>query len=131
MIDVQAMFPVMVVNDLELLKQFYEKVFGFSTVFYEAGFYLHLIAPDRDVQLGFLVTNHPSQPDFLHARMAVEGYVISLEVADAKNAYQQAKDLGLDVAMPLKTETWGQTHFIVQDPAGIYIDIVEHAEAKD
>ena len=38
MIDVQAMFPVMVVQDLEVLKQFYEKNFGFSTAFYEAGF---------------------------------------------------------------------------------------------
>ena len=58
--------------------------------------------------------------------MSIEGYVISLEVADANLAYQRAKGLGLDIAMPLKSEPWGQTHFIVQDPAGIHLDIVEH-----
>ena len=34
MIEFQAMFPVMVADDLELLKQFYEKHFGFNAVFF-------------------------------------------------------------------------------------------------
>lgn len=131
MIEFQAMFPVMVATDLEDLKQFYESVFGFSAVFYEPGFYLHLVSPNTGVQLGFLVPGHESQPAFLHARMVTEGYVMSFEVTDAQQAYQQAKDLALEVVMPLKDESWGQRHFIIQDPAGFRVDIVEHFEVAD
>lgn len=131
MIEFQAMFPVMVANDLEALKQFYEDVFGFNAVYFEPNFYLHLVSPNTGAQLGFLVPNHESQPPFLHSRMVTDGYVISLEVVDAKTAYQQAKDLTLEVVMPLKDEAWGQRHFIIQDPAGFYVDIVEHYEVAD
>ncbi len=129
MIEFDAMFPVMVSTELASLKQFYESVFGFHAVFYQADFYLHLVSPNTGVQLGFLMPEHASQPDFLHARMASEGYVLSLEVKDAQAAYVQAQDLKLMVAMELKDEDWGQRHFIIQDPAGFYIDLVEHQEA--
>lgn len=131
MIEFQAMFPVMVATDLEGLKQFYEGVFGFNAVFYEPGFYLHLVSPSNGVQLGFLMPDLENQPAFLQARMVTEGYVISFEVADAQEAYQQAKDLALEVAMPLKDESWGQRHFMIQDPAGFRVDIVEHFEVAD
>jgi uncharacterized glyoxalase superfamily protein PhnB len=126
MIELQAMFPVMVTNNLELIKQFYENVFGFNAIFFDSSFYLHLVSPNNGVQLGFMVPNHESQPAFLHANMLSEGYAISLEVADAQKAYQQAKELSLDVVMSLRTEDWGQRHFIIRDPAGFHIDIVEH-----
>lgn len=129
MIDIQAIFPVMVAANLEELKQFYTSVFGFNAVFYDPDFYLHLVSPNTGAQLGFLVPNHPSQPQFLHAMMATEGYVISLEVADAAKAYEQARAMNLPIVMEIKEEVWGQIHFIVKDPAGLKIDIVEHLEA--
>ena len=128
MIDIQAMFPVMVSNELEALKNFYESVFGFQTVFYDAEFYLHLLSPNTGIQLGFLVPEHASQPSMLHTAMVQEGYVISFEVKDAAQAYSQAQELKLNISMALKQEVWGQTHFIVQDPAGFYIDVVEHVQ---
>ena len=121
----------MVADDLEALKQFYESVFGFNAVFYEPNFYLHLVSPSNGVQLGFMVPNHDTQPVFLHARMVTEGYVISFEVADAQETYQKAKELALDIIMPLKEEDWGQRQFIISDPAGFHIDLVEHFEVKE
>lgn len=127
MIEIEAMFPVMVTPNIETVKQFYESVFGFKAVFYEPDFYVHLISPSG-IQLGFLVPNHPSQPEFLHANLSVNGYVISLEVQDAAYAYAEAKKMNLSFAMDLKQESWGQTHFMLQDPAGFYIDVVEHTK---
>lgn len=129
MIDIQAIFPVMVAANLEEIKQFYTSVFGFNAVFYDPDFYLHLVSPSTGAQLGFLMPNHPTQPQFLHAIMSTEGYVISLEVADAAKAYEEAKTMKLPIAMDLKEEVWGQIHFIVKDPAGFNIDIVQHLEA--
>lgn len=126
MIEIKAMFPVMVTADLAVVQQFYQSVFGFSTAFYEPGFYLHLVSESTGVQLGFLVPEHASQPNFLHAVMDPNGYVVSLEVSDAQHAFSQAQLMRLDIAMPLKDEAWGQSHFIIRDPVGIYIDVVQH-----
>lgn len=128
MIDIQAMFPVMVASNLAEIKQFYTSVFGFNAVFYDAEFYLHLVS-NSGVQLGFLLPEHPTQPQFLQTLMSPDGYVISLEVADAAKAYEEAMSMKLSIAMELKEEDWGQIHFMLEDPAGFKIDIVEHLEA--
>jgi catechol 2,3-dioxygenase-like lactoylglutathione lyase family enzyme len=128
MIEIEAMFPVMVTPNLDAVKQFYETVFGFNAVFYDPNFYLHLVSPSTGVQLGFLLPNHDTQPAFLQSSMSADGYVISLEVKNAAEAYAEAKNLNLNIAMHLKEEDWGQTHFILQDPAGFRVDVVQHLE---
>lgn len=130
MIDIQAMFPVMVASNLAEIKQFYTSVFGFNAVFYDAEFYLHLVS-NSGVQLGFLLPEHPTQPQFLQPLMSPDGYVISLEVADAAKAFEEAVSMKLSIAMELKEEDWGQIHFMLEDPAGFKIDIVEHLESAE
>jgi len=130
MIQVDAMFPVMVAKDLVALKDFYETMFGFKAVFYDPSFYLHLVSPQSGIQLGFLVPNHASQPSFLQPLMDTSGYVISFEVKDAATSYAEAQKQNLNVVMDMKDESWGQRHFMVQDPAGFKIDIVQHMETK-
>lgn len=129
MIEIQAMFPVMVTADLDQQRSFYTSVFGFDAAFFEPDFYVHLVSPSTGVQLGFLAPGHASQPKFLHALMNTDGHVITFEVANAAAAYDKAQQQDLMVEMPLKHETWGQIHFIVKDPAGIKIDIVEHLDS--
>jgi len=126
MINPIAMFPVLVAENLLKLKEFYETEFGFRTDFFQEDFYLHLQQPDSGIQLAFMVPDHPSQPDFLQSSAACTGMVISLEVAEAKLAFDEATKAGLDIFFKLKTEEFGVTHFMVRDPAGFAIDIVEH-----
>lgn len=128
MIEIDAMFPVMVTTNLEAVKAFYESVFGFNAVFYDADFYLHLVSPNSGVQLGFLIPGLANQPDFLRPLMSPDGYVISLEVKDAAQAYAEAQKMDLTIAMELKEEVWGQVHFILEDPAGFRVDVVQHLE---
>lgn len=131
MIEIQAAFPVMVTPELAAVKQFYQEVFGFTAVFHEPGFYLHLVSPGSGAQLGFLAPGHATQPEFLHPVMTSDGYVISLEVADAAQAYEQAKSMDLDFAMHLEEESWGQIHFMLEDPAGFRVDVVQHVNVSD
>lgn len=128
MIEIDAMFPVMVAKNLEAVKQFYETVFGFKAVFYDANFYLHIISPNNSIQLGFLLPNLVNQPEFLHPVMSSEGFVISLEVKNAALAYSEAQKMNLKPIMDLKQEEWGQIHFMIQDPAGFSLDIVQHLD---
>lgn len=128
MIEISAMFPVFVAEKLPDLQTYYQAHFGFETVFYEPGFYLHLLNPGSGVQLGFLVPDHASQPPFLRALATHEGMVVSFEVSDARAAFTSAQQENLDIAMDYKEEAWGQRHFIVRDPQGLLIDIVEHTQ---
>lgn len=50
------------------------------------------------------------------------------EVEDAEKEYERISGKGLDIVVELKDEEWGQRHFIVRDPAGIYIDVVQQLE---
>lgn len=128
MIEPTAMFPVLVAENLEVLRDFYIQSFGFEVAFYEAEFYLHLVHPDSGIQLGFLLPNLPSQPEFLFPVAGKEGMVTTFEVSDARLALESATQIGLEIAMQYKEESWGQKHFMVRDPAGFVIDIVEHID---
>jgi len=75
--------------------------------------------------------NLSNQPEFLHPVAKADGMVISFEVDNAATAYDQAKKAGLDIVYELKEETWKQTHFMVRDPAGLVIDIVEDDNKPD
>src|SRR5690606_41608648 len=76
----------------------------------------------------FLMPEHASQPDFLRPLMSPDGYVIPLEVKDAAHAYAEAQKMDLTMARELKEEVWEQVHFILEDPAGFRIDVVQHLE---
>mgnify|MGYP001802806451 CR=1 FL=1 len=64
-------------------------------------------------------------PPFLHAKATTDGIVLSFEVADAKAAYAKAQQQELDIHFELKEESWQQIHFMIRDPAGLILDIVE------
>ena len=126
MIETTAAFPIYITENLEPLKEFYVRYFGLQAVFFEPSFYLHLLHPDNGIQLAFMLPGHSSQPEFLHQASKTEGLVISFEVSSAQRAFEVAIDLGLQPIMELTEESWGQIHFMLRDPAGFIIDVVEH-----
>ena len=126
MIETTAAFPIYITENLVSLKEFYVGIFGFDAVFFDPSFYLHLLHPDNGIQLAFMVPGHPSQPGFLHPQTTTDGLVISFEVSSAQHALDEANRLGLKLIMDLTEESWGQRHFMLRDPAGFVIDIVEH-----
>jgi len=126
MIELSAMFPVLVAEDLSALKNFYQQYFGFQAEFFDAEFYVHLLHAGSGTQIAFMAPNHPSQPEFLHALASTEGMVISFEVPSVKSAYDLATKAGLEIAFDYKVEDFGVTHFMVRDPAGFLVDVVEH-----
>ena len=126
MIEPMALFPLHVTENLHAQKAFYERVFGLQAVFFQPDFYVHLLHPGSGVQLGFMVPDHPEQPPFLHPVAGTDGTVITVEVADVRAAHASAREMDLELALELKSESWGQTHFMVRDPGGLVVDVVEH-----
>lgn len=70
--------------------------------------------------------NLSNQPEFLHPEYNGKGIIITYDVTDAKKEYEKAKKIkGLKIIFPYTEEEWGQKHLILEDPAGMFVDIVQ------
>ena len=72
-----------------------------------------------------MLPDQPTQPKIFHHAYDGNGVIFSVEVNDADTAYAYAKKLSLDIVLTLRSEDWGQRHFSIKDPNGVYIDIVQ------
>jgi len=128
-IEPVASFPIFITEKLQQSKDYYTENFGFNAVF-ENDWYVHLVSLNG-IQIGFLTPEHPSQPDFFHQAFSGEGAIFSLEVKDADEAYRIAQERKLNIRLAVKSEEWGQKHFVVEDPGGVKIDVIESTEPDD
>lgn len=129
MINPNSSFSVLIVNDLDKAKTFYVNNFGFSIAF-QNEWYLHLVS-ESGIQVAFMLPNQPSQPDIFKKQYDGNGFILSLEVDDADQAYSHAKSNSLEIAIDLKSEEWGQRHFAIKDPNGVYVDVVQATEPTE
>ncbi|MEW8023701.1 MAG: VOC family protein [Candidatus Thiodiazotropha sp.] len=129
MIETKSSFVVFIVEDLDAAKSFYTDNLGFEVVF-SGDWYIHLISKSG-IQIGFMLPDQPSQPEIFRKAFPGEGAIFSLEVEDADAAYEIAKSKSLHVVLELKSEDWGQRHFCIQDPNGVYLDIVQSFEPTE
>jgi uncharacterized glyoxalase superfamily protein PhnB len=129
MIEPKNSFPVFTVKNLDAAKSFYPENFGFDVVF-SGNWYIHLVSKSG-VQIGFLLHDQPTQPPIFKKPYSGEGVIFSLEVDDADTAFTVAKSKSLNIVLELRSEDWGQRHFCIQDPNGVYIDIVQSFEPTE
>lgn len=129
MIEAKSSFPVFIVKDLDTAKSFYTENFGFDVVF-SGDWYIHLVS-NTGIQVGFMLPNQPAQPPVFQKPYIGEGVIFSLEVEDADTAFAAAKSQSLNIVLELRSEDWGQRHFCIQDPNGIYLDIVQSIEPAE
>ena len=125
----KSSFPVFIVKNLDVAKSFYTQNLGFEVVF-SGDWYIHLISKSG-VQVGFMLPDQPTQPVMFQKPHSGSGVIFSLEVEDADAAYAYAKSKSLDIALELRSEDWGQRHFCIQDPNGVYLDIVQSFEPTE
>jgi len=129
MIEPISAFSVFTVKDLAAAKSFYTENFGFDVVF-AGDWYLHLVSK-AGVQVGFLLPEQPTQPLIFHKAYPGDGVIFSLEVEDADAAFAVAKSKSLNIVLESRSEDWGQRHFCIEDPNGIYLDIVQSFEPTE
>lgn len=123
----KKIYPLLITEKLVDCADFYVEHFAFTKVF-EQDWYIHLVHEQSGAELAFMIPNADNQPKELHAGFDGKGMVYSFEVADAEKEYTRLKESNIKIVYQLTTEEWGQKHFIVEDPAGIHIDVVEQLE---
>lgn len=129
MIEPKASFTVFTVTNLAAAEDFYTRVFGFQAVFSNS-WYLHLVSASG-IQVAFLLPDQPTQPSIFKKPYEGNGVIFSLEVEDANSAYEKAKSLSLNIALELRSEEWGQKHFCIKDPNGVFVDVVQPTQSSE
>ncbi|WNO70303.1 VOC family protein [Streptomyces sp. AM8-1-1] len=117
-------YPVLATRDVAASRDFYTRHFGFEVTF-EADWYVSLRRPDApQYELALLDHAHPTIPE--GHRVALRGgLLLNFEVDDVDAEHQRLVAEGdLPEVLPLRTEEFGQRHFIVAAPDDVLIDVI-------
>lgn len=128
--QLKSFFPVVITANLAAARAFYVEHFGFRVVF-EADWYVQLHASRGEgvppIELAFMIPGVQTQPTPLHAAFSGAGVILTLDVDNVDAVHSRLENAGAlqDVVVPLRDEAWGQRHFLIRDPAGVLLDIVQ------
>ncbi|MFJ9765674.1 VOC family protein [Streptomyces erythrochromogenes] len=117
-------YPVLATRDVAASRDFYTRYLGFEVTF-EADWYVSLRRTDApQYELALLDHAHPTVPEG-HRIALGGGLLLNFEVDDVDSEYQRlVVEAGLPEVLPLRTEEFGQRHFIFVAPDGVLIDVI-------
>jgi catechol 2,3-dioxygenase-like lactoylglutathione lyase family enzyme len=119
-----SFYPVIACRDVTASRDFYVRHFGFEVTF-EADWYVSLRRPDAPrYELALLAHDHPSVPEGHRAPLR-GGLLLNFEVDDVDTEHGRlVGHAGLPEVLTLRTEDFGQRHFIVAAPDGVLVDVI-------
>ena len=80
----------------------------------------------RPTQIAFVQRDHDSVPAGF--REPPRGVIVTVETDHVDAVYERARVLGCEIVIALRDEAWGQRHFMVRDPNGLLVDLVQMIE---
>ncbi|MGH9602077.1 MAG: VOC family protein [Terriglobales bacterium] len=126
-INANKFFPVLITKKLEETKQFYTSLLGCAVVF-DSDWYVQLVSP-KGIEIALFIEGHSAMPDHLpHQAFEGNGIVFTFDVENVDEEYKKVTETSIKVVYEIKSEDWGQRHFMIQDPNGTVIDIVQEPE---
>lgn len=118
-----------ITNKLEETKSFYVNKLGF-TIVWEADWFILLATPNGADTISFLLPNHPTQElSNFQQPFSGNGIYLTIEVDNVDLYFQEIKKTGIEIALDIRSEEWGDRHFAIIDPNNIGIDFVTHTKA--
>lgn len=114
-----------VTSKLQESKKFYTKNLGFSVKFENEWFVL-LEREGGGRELAFMMPDLEFQNQIFRGEFGGRGLWLTVEVDDVEAEYERIRNLDVPVAVELRQEEWGETHFSILDPNGIGIDFVKY-----
>lgn len=112
-----------ITSKLEESKNFYTEKLGF-TVKFENEWFVLLEREKREI--AFMLPNLEFQSEIFREEFNGKGMWLTIEVEDVEAEHEKLKAAEVEIAVSLRTEEWGETHFSVVDPNGIGIDFVHY-----
>lgn len=131
-VRVRDLYPLITTAKLFEARDFYVRHFGFEVAF-QSSWFVYLVGPPdrgaRGATLAFMAPNHPSNPPGPES-FDGKGMILTVEVADSAAFFERLKAEGAPIHYPLTAEDWGQKRFMVVDPSGTLVDVVEQTQPK-
>jgi len=122
--QINSLYPVICTDNVKESKAFYINHFKFEAAF-DSNWYVSLKSSgDPAFELAILDHSHPTIPDGYRER--AKGMLINMEVADADREYGRLMKAKVPVVQEIRSEDFGQRHFIVRDPNGSLIDVIQN-----
>ena len=118
-------YPVLMSKDVSAAADFYIEHFAFTTAF-AADWYVSLHR--EQWELAILQAGHPTIPP-AYRDLRAGGVLLNVEVADVDAEYRRLVTNGaLEPVLDLRSEEFGQRHFIVSGPDRVLIDVITPIE---
>ncbi len=81
-------------------------------------------------EIAFMLPDLEFQNQIFRGAYGGNGLWLTVEVEDVAAEYERVKNLGVPIAVELRQEEWGETHFSIVDPNGVGIDFVKYKAAE-
>ncbi|MEO3974782.1 VOC family protein [Streptomyces sp. CAU 1734] len=122
-----SFYPVIATSRIRESTDFYTRLMGFEVTF-ETDWYVSLRHPGKHPwELALLDHTHPTIPE--GHRAPVSGLLLNFEVDDVDAEWERlVVREGLTPLLEIRSEDFGQRHFIVADPSGVLIDVITEIE---
>lgn len=122
--NINSFYPVLMVRDVAASKAFYTAHFPFDISF-EADWYVSLRTRSTpSFELALLEPAHPTVPAAFQ-RPVNGGLILNFEVDDVDAEYERLRAAKVPIHLALRSEDFGQCHFITADPDGVLIDVIQ------
>lgn len=105
-------------------KDFYVRLFGCDVIYEGEGGWIVLLQLGSS-ELGFMKPGLESQATIYRSAFQGQGIWIVVDVEDAEAECRRIRALGAPIEVALRDEPWGDRHFVVADPNGIGVDVVQ------
>ncbi|MEV0355213.1 VOC family protein [Nocardia sp. NPDC050697] len=123
----QSFYPVLGTEAIAASRDFYCRWLDFEVIF-EAAWYVSLRRPGAvPCELALLDPAHPTVP--AGYGVPARGILLNVEVDDVDAEWERMVTAGgLRPELAIRSEDFGQRHFIVADPGGVLVDVIQPIE---
>jgi catechol 2,3-dioxygenase-like lactoylglutathione lyase family enzyme len=116
------LYPIVMTDRLADCRRFWVGRLGFAVAF-EASWFL-LLTSGGGRSVAFMTPDHPSTPPG-RENFAGSGLLLTLEVDDVDAEHARLAAAGVEILHGPVDEPWGQRRFLLRDPAGVWVDVVQ------
>lgn len=110
-------------------KDFYVRLFD-CDVLYEGEDDWIVLLQLGGSELAFMRPDLPGQSSLFRPAFQGQGIWVAVDVDEVDAEYARIKSLGVPIEVELRDEPWGDRHFVIVDPNGIGVDVVQHMQTE-
>lgn len=115
-------YPILVSEKLVHTVNFYEDYFGFVPTFEKEGYALLQSESHPDNCIAVFDSGHDCVSKL---EQSVQGLILTLAVEDIEGTYNNLYMEGLELYKDFGVDVHGHRHFVVYDPNGILVNVIE------